>query len=385
MSPKKRVRYGMIGGSLEAFIGNVHRMAANLDGECELVCGVFSSDHKKSIETGLQLGIPKNRLYSSIEEMIESETKLDPEDRIHFISIVTPNHLHAPAAKAAINHGFHVLCEKPLCFDLDEAVDLVKLRNQGNRLFGVTYTYTGYPMVKEARQLLQQGEIGTVRKVIVEYPQGWLTNKIEDQGQKQASWRLDPDKAGASSTVGDIGTHIENLIEYILGESITEVSAFLNSVVPGRKLEDDASAFIKIGSKITGTILATQVASGEENELKFRAYGDQGGIEWLQSNPGKLIVKYQDKPTKILTAGSEWLSDHAKAHCRLPTGHPEGYIEAMANIYRNFALAVRQFEKNAPQDPNYDFPDINSGLRGMKFIKAMIESSNKNSAWTKVQ
>lgn len=379
MNARRKIRFGMVGGSLEAFIGNVHRMAANLDGELELVCGIFSSDRQKSVQTGQHLGLSQDRVYKSIEELISKEKALPRDERMQFLSIVTPNHLHFPPAKLAIENGFHVMCEKPMTFNSQEAVELSKLVPSNNVLFGLMHTYTGYPMVKEAKNLIHSGGIGKITKVLTEYTQGWLTEKIEDSGQKQASWRTDPNKAGASSAVGDIGTHVENIIEYTTGKKLTAVSARLNQVVQGRELDDDGTIYIEMEDGITGSIIVSQVAAGEENELKIRIYGDQGGIEWLQSNPNRLIVKHLHEPSKILTAGSPWLSDHAKAHCRLPAGHPEGYIEAKANIYRNFALAIRNKDLGLEQDPIYDYPSIDEGVRGMKFIEAVVHSNNNNS------
>lgn len=384
MNARKKIRYGMIGGSLEAFIGNVHRMAANLDGEFELVCGAFSSDYKKSITTGQHLGLEDNRIYRSYQELIEAESNRPPEERMEVLSIVTPNHLHFAPAELAIKHGLHVICEKPMTFNVEEADKLKSLVEEKNVLFGLMHTYTGYPMVKEAKNLVQSGEIGRVTKVFAEYPQGWLTEKIEDSGQKQASWRTDPLKSGSSSAVGDIGSHVENIVEYITGKKITQVSAHLNTVVSGRSLEDDASIYVELESGVTGTFIVTQVAAGEENELKVRIYGDKGGVEWLQSSPNELLVKYQHQPTKVLTAGSPWLSEQAKSHCRLPSGHPEGYIEAMANIYRNFAKAVRNLPNRA-SDSCFDYPGINAGVRGMNFIEAVVQSGKNNSDPIKVK
>ena len=378
-----KTRMGMIGGSLDGFIGSVHRMAAVLDGTIELVCGAFSSNASRSIETGKTLHLAENRIYASFEEMITKEAQLPADIRMQFVSIVTPNHLHAQPATLALKNGFHVLCEKPLAFSFDEAKQLGAHVKETGLLFGVTHTYTGYPMVKEAKNLVASGKLGIIRKVIVEYPQGWLSDAIESSGQKQASWRTDPSQAGISCCVGDIGTHAENLVEYITGLKIMELSADVSSFVAGRKLDDDANILLRFDNGAKGVLIASQIANGEENELKIRVYGEHGGLEWLQSEPNTLIVKQNDQPKQLRRAGvnHSYLSAHARLHCRIPGGHPEGYIEAMANLYRNFAASVQAFENKTAQNPLLDYPTIDDGIRGMKFIETVIASGKENAAW----
>lgn len=378
-----KIRMGMIGGSLDGFIGSVHRMAAALDSKIELVCGAFSSDSKRSAETGNSLSLPANRVYVSYEEMIQKESLLPTHIRMQFVSIVTPNFLHAHPATLALKYGFHVLCEKPLALSLDEATELNRLAKQSGLLFGVTHNYTSYPMVKEAKQLIQSGKLGKLRKVIVEYPQGWLAEPIEKGGQKQASWRTNPKQAGVSCCVGDIGTHAAHLAEYITGLSIQELSADITTFVDGRLLDDDANMLLRFEHGMKGVLIATQIAQGEANELKIRVYGEDGGLEWLQSNPNFLRLKQNDKPEQVLQAGSNhsYLSEQTRLHCRVPAGHPEGYIESMANVYRNFAMAIGSFENKESKNPLFDFPTIEDGVRGMKFIETAIDSGKQNAKW----
>ena len=373
---------GMVGGSTEGFIGSVHRLAASLDGQIELVCGAFSSDPVKSKHTGLSLYLQENRIYGSYEEMILKEKDLSEDIRMDFISVVTPNHLHFLPSKLALENGFHVLCEKPLAFSMEEASALENLVKKTGLVFGVTHNYTGYPMVKEAKELVQSGKIGKIRKVMVEYPQGWLSGNIEKEGQKQAGWRTDPKQAGISCCVGDIGTHAENLAEYITGLKIKELSADINTFVEGRLLEDDANILVRFEGGAKGVIVVSQIANGEENELKIRIYGEKGGIEWLQSEPNSLVLKSQEEPRKILRTGNSYLSERAKVHTRLPGGHPEGYIESLANLYRNFSMAIDAYmDKNKEDNSLFDFPTISDGLCGMRFVEAVIESGKNNSKW----
>ncbi len=381
-----KIRMGMIGGSLDGFIGSVHRMAAALDGSIELVCGAFSSNASRSVETGKALHLSEDRIYGSFEEMIIQEAQLPADIRMQFVSIVTPNHLHAKPATSALKNGFHVLCEKPLAFSLHEAEQLGKQVKETGLLFGLTHTYTGYPMVKEAKGIIASGKLGTIRKIIVEYPQGWLSAAIESDGQKQAGWRTNPSQAGISCCVGDIGTHAENLAEYITGLKIVELSADVSTFVAGRKLDDDANILLRFDNGAKGVLIASQIANGDENELKIRVYGEHGGLEWLQSEPNTLIVKQNDQPTQLRRAGANhsYLSEHARLHCRIPAGHPEGYIEAMANLYRNFASSVQAFEQKQTPNPLLDYPGIKDGIRGMNFIETVIASGNNNAQWMKL-
>jgi len=361
-------------------------MAAALDGTIELVCGAFSSSASRSIETGNALHLSENRIYASFEEMITKEAQLPVDMRMQFVSIVTPNHLHAQPATLALQHGFHVLCEKPLAFSLEQAQQLSTQVKETSLLFGVTHTYTGYPMVKEAKDIVANGKLGTIRKVVVEYPQGWLSDPIENDGQKQASWRTNPTQAGISCCVGDIGTHAENLVEYITDLKISELSADVSSVVAGRKLDDDANVLLRFDNGAKGVLIASQIANGEENELKIRVYGEHGGLEWLQSEPNTLIVKQNDQPQQLRRAGvnHSYLSEHARLHCRIPAGHPEGYIEAMANLYKNFAASIHAFENKTLANPLLDYPSIEDGIRGMKFIETVVTSGNNNASWMKL-
>lgn len=381
-----KIRMGMVGGSLEGFIGAVHRMSAALDGRIELVCGAFSSNPSRSSATGEALGLTKTKVYDSYEEMILSEKVLPEAERMEFVTIVTPNHLHFYPAKLALESGFHVLCEKPMTFSLAEAEALAEIAKKSGLLFGLMHNYTGYPMVKEARNLVNRGKIGKIRKVIAEYPQGWLSGALEADGQKQASWRTDPKQAGLSCCVGDIGTHAENLSEYITGLSIKELSADVSTFVEGRLLDDDANILVRFNNGAKGVIIASQIANGDENELRIRLYGEKGSIEWLQSEPNSLILKHNDEPRQVLKAGNNhtYLSEHAREHCRLPAGHPEGYLESMANLYRNFADAVYNFKLGQHMNPLYDFPTIEDGVRGMKFIEMVIASGKENGKWLKL-
>lgn len=383
---RSKIRMGMLGGGKDAFIGAVHRMAAALDGEIELVCGAFSSSPERSIESGDALGIPSQRVYGNYEEMILREKSLPENLRMDFLVIVSPNFLHFAPSKMALENGFHVLCEKPLAMNSVEAIELEKIVKTSNLIFGLTHNYTGYPMVKEAREIIRSGKLGKIRKIIAEYPQGWLSARIEESGQKQAEWRTDPKKAGISCCVGDIGTHAENLAEYITGLKITELAADVSTFVHGRELDDDANVLLRFDNGAKGTLVASQVAAGEENELRIRVYGELGGLEWLQSDPNNLILKFPDKPKAIHRTGANhsYLSEAAIKHSRLPGGHPEGYIESMANLYRNFAFAIRNRKENKSQNSMYDFPDIHDGVRGMKFIEAVIESGKKNAGWIKL-
>lgn len=383
----RKLRMGMIGGGIGAFIGGVHRMAANLDGQIELVCGAFSSDPKKSKETGRQLYLPEDRSYGSYKEMISREKELPEGERMDFVSIVTPNVMHFDPAMEALEHGFPVIIDKPLAFTLKEA-RILRDKVQATGLpFAVTYTYTGYPMVKQAKAMVKRGEIGIIRKVMVEYPQGWLTSKIEDTDQKQASWRADPERAGISNCFGDIGTHAANMAEYVSGLKITEVLSDIRATVPGRILDDDANVLLHFENGATGILTASQVASGEENDLKITIYGDKGGLEWKQRDFNTLLVKEHGKPDQVYRTGADrggYLSDEAMMHTRTPAGHPEGYLEAFANIYRNFSLALRGHMFGEEYNEQLDFPSIDDGLKGNAMIEAVVASSKQGNVWIKV-
>lgn len=373
---------GMVGGGLDAFIGAVHRRAAGFDNEIELVCGVFSSSPDKSKATGHALYLPENRVYSSFEEMIEREKALPEGERMDFVSIVTPNHMHFPPAKMALENGFHVMCDKPMTLNLEEAKELAQIVEKSGLVFGLTHNYTGYPMVKEARDMVRNGKLGKIRKVVVEYPQGWLSKKEEDTDYKQAKWRTDPAKSGAAGCMGDIGTHAENLAEYVTGLKIDELCADLTAFVPGRQLDDDGNVLLRFEGGAKGVLHASQIANGEENSLKIYVYGELGGLEWHQMEPNTLKYKTQEGQ-RIIRPNVGDLSASAKAHWRLPAGHPEGFFEAFANVYRNFAYAVKAHMEGKPADPIYDFPSAADGVRGLAFIDTVIASSKSDEKWTK--
>jgi predicted dehydrogenase len=381
----RKIRMGMVGGGRGAFIGAVHRMAATLDGEIELVCGAFSSDPEKSKASGADLYLPPERVYGSFEEMILKEKALPEDERMDFVSIVTPNHVHFPPAKMALEHGFSVVCDKPLSFNTDEALELQQLVESTGLLFALTHNYTGYPMVKQARAMVRNGEFGAIRKVIVAYPQGWLSTRLEATNQKQASWRTDPNRSGAAGAMGDIGTHAENLAEYITGLRITKLCADLHTFVEGRQLDDDGSVLLRFDNGARGILYATQVAAGEENALHIRVYGEKGGLEWHQMYPNDLKVRWLDKPEQLLRTGVGDLYPDAQSAARIPAGHPEGYLEAFANIYRNFAHCLRAKLSGQKADLVYeDFPSVEDGVRGMKFIDRVIESSESDQKWLPV-
>jgi predicted dehydrogenase len=381
----RKVRYGMVGGGRGAFIGAVHRIAAAIDQEIELVCGAFSSDPQKSRDSGADLNLPTDRCYGSFQEMISAEAKLPKEERMEFVAIVTPNHVHFPPAKMALENGFHVLSDKPATFDAAEAREIAALVKKTKLLYGLTHNYTGYPLVKEARKMVRDGKLGKIRKVVVEYPQGWLATRLEASGQKQASWRTDPKRSGAAGSMGDIGTHAENLAEYITGLKIQELAADLTTFVKGRKLDDDGSVLLRFKGGAKGVLMASQISVGEENNLAIRVYGETGGLEWHQNEPNTLLVKHLDRPTEIYRTGNGYLSDVAKAATRTPPSHPEGYLEAFANIYKNFARQVRAFNDGAAKKGDEsDYPKIEDGIRGMDFIEAVVNSSKNNAAWTKM-
>lgn len=381
---KRKIRMGMVGGGRGAFIGAVHRMAAALDGEIELVCGAFSSDPERSKLSGADLGLPPERVYGNYKEMIEKESRLPEGIRMDFISIVTPNHVHYRPAAMALENGFHVVCDKPLCFNMEEALHLETLVNRSGLLFALTHNYTGYPMVKQARAMVRNGDIGEIRKVIVEYPQGWLSTKVEDAGSKQASWRTDPSRSGAAGAMGDIGTHAENLAEYITGLQITEMCADLSTFVDGRLLDDDGNVLLRFSNGAKGVLHASQICAGEENNLNIRIYGTKAGLQWFQMEPNSLYVKWLDKPMEVLRTGTGNLYPEAMAHTRIPAGHPEGYLEAFANIYRNFAICLRARLQGSEPDPVYtDFPTVADGVRGMRFIERVVYAGKSEEKWVK--
>jgi predicted dehydrogenase len=398
----RKIRMGMIGGSLDAFIGAVHRRGAALDGEVELVCGAFSSSAEKSKATGEALYLPADRVYGSFEELIEREKALPEGERMDFVSIVTPNHVHFPPAKAALEAGFHVLSDKPATLNSDEARALKEIVERTGLLYGLTHNYTAYPMIKEMKYRIANGDIGEVRKVIVEYPQGWLFDLLEATGQKQAEWRTDPARNGAVGGVGDIGTHAENLCEYVTGLRITELLADLTIFVPGRRLDDDANMLLRFDNGAKGILHCSQICHGEENDLSLRVYGSKGGLKWRQMEPNTLIRTDQVAGHVHIRTGVNAQSPGAAAHTRQPAGHPEGYVETFGSLYRNFAMAIRarmnetavanaatgglsqESTSGSSYDPAvYDFPTIEDGLRGMLFIDTVLESNGNGAVWTK--
>jgi len=374
---------GMVGGGRGAFIGGVHRIAAAIDQQIELVCGAFSSNPEKSRLSGEDFYLPANRVYGSYEEMIMAEKELPPGERMDFISIVTPNHVHFGPAKMALENGFHVVCDKPVTFSVAEARMLVDLVEATGLIFALTHNYTGYPMVKQARAMIKNRRIGKVRKVIVEYPQGWLATRVEDTDHKQAGWRVDPAKSGLGGAMGDIGTHAENLAEYVTGLKITEVCAELTTFVEGRRLDDDANILLRLEKGARGVLHCSQICVGEENSLNIRVYGETGGLEWHQMRPNTLIVKQLEGPSTHYRTGVGNLSDAANHAFRIPAGHPEGYLEAFANIYKNFAACVQhRLAGTKPSKLERDFPTVKDGLRGMLFVEKVVQNSKGSEKWT---
>ena len=379
-----RLRMGLVGGGEGAFIGAVHRIAAELDGRIELVCGAFSSDPSRSKRFGQELyDLPPNRSYGTFNEMVTEELRLPTEERMHFVVIAVPNHLHFPVAESSLQAGFHVVSDKPVTFDLGEARTLRALAAEKDLLFGLTHNYTGYPMVKEARELIKTGALGSIRRVIVEYIQGWLAERLETQGNKQAIWRTDPRFSGSAGCMGDIGTHGENLLEYVTGLEIDSLCADLTTFVPGRLLEDDGNVLLRFSNGARGVLLASQIAVGEENGLKLRVYGERASLEWVQTDPNSLIVRWPDRPFEVRRTGGPGVSEAATAATRLPAGPPEGFLEAFAVLYRNFAAALEaRLAGRDPTSEELDFPTIDDGVRGMAFIDAVVDSSKRGGVWT---
>lgn len=373
----------MIGGGEGSFIGPVHRMAARLDGMIELVSGAFSSDVDVSTSTGINLGLDKARVYGDWKEMIRKESMLPEGIRPHFVSIVTPNYLHYGPSRMALESGFSVICDKPLCMDAVEAEDLLDIINHSGQLFCLTHNYTGYPMIKKAREMIVTGKIGEVRKVTVEYLQGWLSSSVEANGNRQAEWRVDPERAGIAGAMSDIGTHAFNLAEYVTGMEVDQVCADLNNTLPDRVLDDDGSVFLRFANGVRGTLLASQIALGEENNLSIRVYGSRGSILWKQMEPNSLVVMWPDRSVQHFRTATTFdeMGTLSGFHSRLPAGHPEGFIEAFANLYRNFALHLIAKNEGKPFDPIFDYPGIIAGIRGMKFLEAVVASSDNNSEW----
>jgi predicted dehydrogenase len=376
---------GMVGGGTDAFIGAVHRLAALMDNQIELVCGCFSVNPEISKSSGKLYFLPDDRVYTSYQEMFEKEAQLPEGVRMDFVSIVTPNFVHFDPAMMALDKGFNVVLDKPMTFTLDEALKLKEKIDETGLTFALTHTYSGYPAVKHARQMVADGELGKIRKVFVEYPQGWLSTKLEDVGNPQASWRTDPKRSGKAGCMGDIGTHAHHLAEYITGLKVTELCAELNVFVPNRLLDDDGACLLRFENGAKGVLMATQIAAGEENAIRIRVYGDKGGIDWFQHEPNTLLVKWIGKPTQILRTGTSLGSAVAAHNTRVPGGHPEGYLEAFANIYRNFSLTVRaKANGEKPTAEMLDFPGVEDGIRGMQFIDTVVKAGYDDTAkWVK--
>jgi predicted dehydrogenase len=389
MKLERNLKMGMVGGGPGAFIGEVHRKTARMDGGVELVAGAFDINPRKSKQMGRQLNLNSRRVYGNYQEMIQRELKLPEGERIDFVSITVPNNWHFPIARDFLNAGFHVMCEKPMTFNVNEAKALQKIVRQSRKVFGLMHNYTGYPMVKLARDMVRSGDLGRIRKIVVQYPQGWLSTALERTGQMQASWRTDPKQSGAAGCIGDIGTHAENLSEYITGLKITHICADLTIFVKGRRLDDDGNCLLRFNNGAKGILHASQISIGEENGLAIWVYGENKGLEWHQEHPNHLYVKEPDGPVQIWRRGNNYVtvkSPAAARATRLPSGHPEAFFEAFANIYRNFTDTVRaKLERRKPDELALDFPDVDDGVRGMLFIESVVASAKSGQKWTKMK
>jgi predicted dehydrogenase len=383
---KRKLRMGMVGGGSDAFIGAIHRLAAFMDNQCELVCGCFSIDPETSLSSGRSYFLPDNRIYKTYQEMFEKEMLLPENERMDFVSIVTPNFWHFEPAMMALERGIHVVLDKPMTFSLEEAYQLKAKVEETGLVLALTHTYSGYPAVKDAKARIARGDIGQVRKVYVEYPQGWLSKRIELEGGNNAGWRTDPKRSGKAGCMGDIGTHAWHLAEYITGLKVTELCAELKAFAPGRPIDDDGAALLRYENGATGVLMASQIAVGEANALKIRVYGENGGIEWRQMDPNILWLKWSNRPTEMLDVGGNMpMTPEALYNTRTPAGHPEGYLEAFANIYRNFANTVQAKIAGEQPDPHWaDFPNVNDGVRGMQFIETIVKAGWEDSTkWVK--
>ncbi|WP_321369764.1 Gfo/Idh/MocA family oxidoreductase [uncultured Draconibacterium sp.] len=381
----RKLRMGMVGGGTDAFIGAIHRLAAFMDNQIELVCGCFSVNPEISKASGKLYYLPDDRVYETYQEMFEKEAQLPEGERMDFVSIVTPNFVHFAPAMMALDNGFNVVLDKPITFTLEEALKLKAKLEETGLTFALTHTYSGYPAVKQAKHMVAEGRFGQIRKILVEYPQGWLSSKVEDAGNAQASWRTDPKRSGKAGCMGDIGTHAHQLAEYITGLKVTELCAELNVFVPNRLLDDDGVALLRFDNGAKGVLMASQIAAGEENAIKIRVYGEKGGLEWNQHEPNSLILKWTDQPAQILRTGTNLDAPGALHNTRTPGGHPEGYLEAFANIYRNFSLTVRAKANGEQPTPEMlDFPGVEDGIRGMQFIDTVVSAGyNDDVKWVK--
>ncbi len=383
----RMLRMGMVGGGPGAFIGDVHRKAARMDGQIELVAGCFDIDPEKSKEMGREQYVDPARTYATCQEMLEKEALLPADQRVDFVSVCVPNNYHFPIAKAILEAGFHVVCEKPMTMDVADAKALKQIVDNSGKVFALMHNYTGYPMVKLARDMVKQGDLGKILKIVVQYPQGWLIKPIDAEGQQQAAWRTDPSQAGASSCMGDIGSHAENLAEYVTGLKITELCADLTTFIEGRRLEDDGNCLVHYNNGAKGILFASQISIGEENGLAIWVYGDQKSLEWHQEHPNYLHVRQIDGPVEVWRRGNDYIgakSPAAGRACRLPFGHPEAFLEAFANIYVNFAETLAAKLDGVTPDPlALDFPKVDDGVRGMQFIATCVESAKNGAVWTK--
>jgi len=380
----RKLRFGMVGGGRGAFIGGVHRIAAQLDNQAELVAGAFSSDAERSRLSGADLFLDPRRVYDSYEEMAQAEAQRPANEALDFVVIVTPNHQHFGPAKLFLEAGFNVVCDKPVTFDLAQAKKLQTIVRKTRKVFILTHNYTGNAMVKQARALVRAGALGQIRKVVVEYPQGWLATRLEATANKQASWRTDPNRSGAAGALGDIGTHAENLATYVTGLSLESLCADLSTFVPGRKLDDDGSILLRFRGGARGILHASQICVGEENNLRLRVWGEAGGLEWSQEHPNELSVKRPNGPAQIWRRGNNYVGQAAQAVTRVPAGHPEGYLEAFANIYREAFRAIRAEVAGKSIPGDLDFPTIDDGVKGMQFIAAAVKSAKLGARWVKI-
>lgn len=381
MGPMRKLRMGMVGGGRDAFIGAVHRTAACMDHRVELVAGALSATPEKAKASGRDLGLEERRNYGTWREMLDGELKLPAEERIDFVSIATPNDAHFPVARAFADAGIHVVCDKPLVHTSAQAAELIRVVERRNVVFGVTYNYSGYPMVKQARHMVQQGELGTIRKVIVEYNQGWLADKLEATGQKQADWRTDPARSGLGGAIGDIGSHAEQLVSYITGLEIESLCAELTTFVPGRRLDDDANLLVRYAGGARGVLYASQICIGNENDLRIRVWGTKAGLEWRQEEPNHLVFRPLGQPERVYRRGNDYLCEAAKGVTRLPFGHPEAFLEAFANVYNAVGEAIRA-GSGAGGGAKHDYPDVCDGARGVYFIEKTVESARAEQKWT---
>ena len=376
----EKIKLGMVGGGEGAFIGEVHRIAARMDERFQLCAGALCSDPERSLKSALDLGLPEDRSYSDYKEMAISESQRD--DGINFVSIVTPNHLHHPIAKAFLEVGINVICDKPMTMNSEEAQELIDISESSDLIFAVTYNYSGYPLIREAREIIKKGDLGSIRIIKVEYIQDWLTEPIENTGQKQASWRVDPKKSGIGGSIGDIGTHAFHLAHFVTQQLPNKISADLSCFVEGRELDDNAHILMRYESGAKGMIWSSQVAPGNENNLKIQIYGEKGGLIWQQENPNELILNLLNQPSRRLTRGSSFVGDQSARLTRIPAGHPEGYLEGFANIYREVADEFSAKISGKPISKDILYPTSREGLYGVSFIEAAIESNSKDSVWT---